>query len=74
MIFDPRDFFGLTRPAEKETHPDPRAPPGARFDPLGPPDPDQVGPGRGPKTPMGFKPNPDHFPPPGPNGPGGGFF
>lgn len=36
-------------------------PPGARFDPYGPPD---IGPQRGPRRGFGT-PDPDHLPPPG---------
>lgn len=60
MIYDPRQ---LTNP---QRQPDYNLPPGARFDPFGPPGPDEVGPGRGP-TPSSFygEPDPDHFQAPG---------
>lgn len=69
MLFDVRQ---LRDPRSGNTY-DPRCPPGARFDPFGPPDPSQVGPGRGPEPSVQFGvPDPDHFAPPGnPQGPFG---
>lgn len=40
-------------------------PPGARFDPFGPPEPDAILPVRGPRpNRIGGDPDPDHLPPP----------
>lgn len=59
MLFDPRQLTDHRRP-------DCSVPEGARFDPFGPPDPGQVGPGRGPLPSSQFGvPDPDHLPPPG---------
>lgn len=60
MLYDPRQLL------DYRTQPDAGLPPGARFDPYGPPDPSQVGPGRGPLPSHQFGvPDPDHFAPPG---------
>ena len=64
MLFDPSQLIDLQRHPRQ---PDLSVPPGARFDPYGPPDPTQVGPHRGPlpeSTQFGV-PDPDHLPPPG---------
>lgn len=62
MIFDPGQLLDYQRPSQ----PDFNLPPGARFDPFGPPDPSQVGPGRGPPPSFQFgTPDPDHQIPPG---------
>jgi proteasome inhibitor subunit 1 (PI31) len=52
---------------------DPRVPPGARYDPLGPfpAGPHPGGGGIGGRRPPRQYPDPDHLPPPGP---GGDFF
>lgn len=63
MIFDPRQLLDSQR---HHNRPDVNVPPGARFDPFGPPDPATVGPGRGPMPESQFGvPDPDHLPPPG---------
>lgn len=63
MLYDPRQLLDQQR---NTSQPGAGLPPGARFDPYGPPDPDLVGPGRGaqPDTTFG-NPDPDHFQPPG---------
>lgn len=62
MLYDPRQLIDRQR----EPNPMGGVPPGARFDPFGPPDPNQVGPGRGPDPASQFGvPDPDHLPPPG---------
>lgn len=68
MLYDPRQLLDAQRqsPQTGGTQPDIHLPPGARFDPFGPPDPSQVGPGRPPLPSYGFGgPDPDHFQPPG---------
>lgn len=65
MIYDPRQLLDQQR---RSQHPDlggSYLPPGARFDPFGPPDPSLVGPGRGPLPDSFANPDPDHFMPPG---------
>lgn len=64
MLFDPRQLLDQQR---RSSQPHPNLPPGARFDPFGPPDPDLVGPGRGPLPDSTHfaNPDPDHFQPPG---------
>lgn len=63
MIYDPGQLLDYQR---DHNRPDAGLPPGARFDPFGPPDPSQVGPGRGPMPSSQFGvPDPDHMPPPG---------
>lgn len=64
MIYDPRQLLDQQR--NRGSRPDAGLPPGARFDPFGPPDPSQVGPGRGPLPSSQYGvPDPDHLPPPG---------
>lgn len=66
MIYDPRQLLDYQRGQSHPARPDAGLPPGARFDPFGPPDPSQVGPGRGPLPSSNFGiPDPDHLPPPG---------
>lgn len=66
MIYDPRQLLDYQRGQHQAGRPDAGLPPGARFDPFGPPDPSQVGPGRGPLPSSQFGvPDPDHLPPPG---------
>ena len=63
MIYDPGQLLDMQRAGR---YPDSAVPPGARFDPFGPPDPSLVGPGRGPMPSSSFgDPDPDHFVPPG---------
>lgn len=63
MIYDPGQLLDLQR---RGSRPDTSVPPGARFDPFGPPDASLVGPGRGPLPSSQFGvPDPDHFQPPG---------
>lgn len=68
MLIDQRQLMEHQR---RQSHPDRDGgrgslPPGARFDPYGPPDPSQVGPGVGPLPSAQFgDPDPDHFQPPG---------
>lgn len=65
MLYDPRQLLDQQRAYDPQ-HPNINVPPGARFDPFGPPDPSQVGPGRGPQPSSQFGvPDPDHFVPPG---------
>lgn len=65
MLYDPRQLLDQRRGYDPQ-HPNINVPPGARFDPFGPPDPSQVGPGRGPAPAGQFGvPDPDHFEPPG---------
>lgn len=62
MLFDPRQLLDQQRQGRADLS----VPPGARFDPFGPPDPDLIGPGRGPLPSSRFgEPDPDHLPPPG---------
>lgn len=64
MHFDPRQLLDQQRRSQQTGTGLP--PPGARFDPFGPPDPALVGPGRGPLPDSQFGiPDPDHLPPPG---------
>jgi hypothetical protein len=64
MLYDPRQL--LDRQRGHDPHSNINVPPGARFDPFGPPDPSQVGPGRGPLPTSQFGvPDPDHLEPPG---------
>lgn len=66
MLYDPRHLLDQRRQRQSDLRPDCGLPPGARFDPFGPPDPGQVGPGRGPLPSSQFGvPDPDHLPPPG---------
>lgn len=69
MIYDPRQLLDHQRRPQGGGGGPPEGgflPPGARFDPFGPPDPSQVGPGRGPLPSSQFGvPDPDHLPPPG---------
>lgn len=69
MLYDPRRLLDSQRHGHGQPQgPEFNVPPGARFDPFGPPDPDQVGPGRGPHPSSQFGvPDPDHFAPPGVN-------
>lgn len=63
MLFDPRQLHNLHPEQNRQ---DLACPPGARFDPFGPPDPSLVGPGRGPLPSSQYGvPDPDHLPPPG---------
>lgn len=63
MLYDPRQLLDQQR---RGSRPDGSIPAGARFDPFGPPDPDLVGPGRGPMPSGHFGvPDPDHMVPPG---------
>jgi len=63
MLYDPGQLLDLQR---RGNWPDSAVPPGARFDPFGPPDPSTIGPGRGPMPSSQFgAPDPDHFQPPG---------
>lgn len=67
MIFDPSQLIDSQRNPDRHPH-SPRniLPPGARYDPIGPPDPSSVGPGRSPRPGHEFAvPDPDHFQPPG---------
>lgn len=65
MLFDPRRLIDSREPSGG-INPNMSIPPGARFDPFGPPDPSMVGPGRGPFPDSNFgNPDPDHFQPPG---------
>lgn len=65
MIFDPRQLLDQQRRSQQPPSGG-YIPPGARFDPFGPPDPSLVGPGRGPFPDSTFgNPDPDHFAPPG---------
>lgn len=65
MIFDPRQLIEQQQ-RQGGHRPGGGLPPGARFDPFGPPDPGSVGPGRGPMPSSQFgDPDPDHFAPPG---------
>ena len=68
MIYDPRQLLDHQRRPQSGGY-SPEVgylPPGARFDPFGPPDPSQVGPGRPPLPSSQFGvPDPDHLPPPG---------
>lgn len=64
MLYDPRHLLDQQRRSPPDYSG--QVPPGARFDPFGPPDPSQVGPGRGPRPGHEFgMPDPDHLPPPG---------
>lgn len=67
MLYDPRQLLDQQR---RQSQPNPSSPssilpPGARFDPYGPPDPNLVGPGRGALPDHFAGPDPDHFQPPG---------
>lgn len=65
MLYDPRQLLEARR-GPGNSGSGSMLPPGARFDPFGPPDPSQVGPGRGPTPSSQFgDPDPDHFAPPG---------
>lgn len=64
MLFDPRQLLDHRYPTNPGHPIDPSHPPGARFDPYGPPDIDLVVPGRHPPSTFG-NPDPDHLPPPG---------
>lgn len=62
MLYDPSQLLD----GRRQPNPIVGLPPGARFDPFGPPDPDQVRPGHGPNPSFQFGvPDPDHLPPPG---------
>lgn len=63
MLYDPRQLLDHQRANRPDVS---GVPEGARFDPFGPPDPDLVGPGRGPRPSGAFaNPDPDLFMPPG---------
>lgn len=66
MMFDPSQLHPSH--ARSDSRPDPQnLPPGARFDPFGPPDPGEIIPGRHgiiPSSRFG-ETDPDHFQPPG---------
>lgn len=68
MLYDPRSLLDQQQQGRPDGSGGPGGylPPGARFDPFGPPDPSRVGPGRGPAPDSQFGvPDPDHFAPPG---------
>lgn len=68
MLFDGRQLLDQHRGRDPGLPGLVPPPPGARFDPFGPPDPDSVGPGRGPRPGSHHQfgvPDPDHMPVPG---------
>lgn len=65
MLFDPRQLHPSNQDPQRPGPRPNQPPPGARFDPFGPPDPDEIIPGEGPRSSRFGNPDPDHFQPPG---------